>query len=65
MGHRRQQGVAAAEEALEATESSNSMPAEDSQTGIYTEHVFTDPLGVQNTGDPTSTYTRRYLKNVL
>ncbi|XP_017579164.2 C-Jun-amino-terminal kinase-interacting protein 4 isoform X2 [Pygocentrus nattereri] len=51
--------VAAAEEALEATESSSTTPAEESHQGIYTEHVFTDPLGVQNTGDTLSTYTQR------
>ncbi|XP_017338929.1 C-Jun-amino-terminal kinase-interacting protein 4 isoform X3 [Ictalurus punctatus] len=56
---RRQPGVAAAEEALEATESSNTTPAEESQPGIYTEHVFTDPLGVQNNRDPLSSYTQR------
>uniref|UniRef100_A0A8C2AY39 Sperm associated antigen 9 n=1 Tax=Cyprinus carpio TaxID=7962 RepID=A0A8C2AY39_CYPCA len=39
--------VTAAEEALEATESSSNTPADESQPGIYTEHVFTDPLGVQ------------------
>uniref|UniRef100_A0A3B4BUB9 C-Jun-amino-terminal kinase-interacting protein 4 n=1 Tax=Pygocentrus nattereri TaxID=42514 RepID=A0A3B4BUB9_PYGNA len=48
-----------AEEALEATESSSTTPAEESHQGIYTEHVFTDPLGVQNTGDTLSTYTQR------
>ncbi|KAM4692328.1 LOW QUALITY PROTEIN: C-Jun-amino-terminal kinase-interacting protein 4-like [Rhinophrynus dorsalis] len=46
--------VATAEEATEATEvgvgSSNEL-ADISQTGIYTEHVFTDPLGVQNPSD--------------
>uniref|UniRef100_A0A4W4EAC7 RH2 domain-containing protein n=1 Tax=Electrophorus electricus TaxID=8005 RepID=A0A4W4EAC7_ELEEL len=30
------------------------------QAGVYTEHVFTDPLGVQNTGDATSTFSQRY-----
>uniref|UniRef100_A0A8B9KP47 C-Jun-amino-terminal kinase-interacting protein 4 n=1 Tax=Astyanax mexicanus TaxID=7994 RepID=A0A8B9KP47_ASTMX len=50
---------AAAEEALEATESSNTTPAEESQPGVYTEHVFTDPLGVKNTGDTLSNYTQR------
>uniref|UniRef100_A0A8B9KR94 C-Jun-amino-terminal kinase-interacting protein 4 n=1 Tax=Astyanax mexicanus TaxID=7994 RepID=A0A8B9KR94_ASTMX len=48
-----------AEEALEATESSNTTPAEESQPGVYTEHVFTDPLGVKNTGDTLSNYTQR------
>lgn len=56
---RRQVGVAAAEEALEATESSNTTPAEEGQSGIYTEHVFTDPLGVQNHRDTPSSYTQR------
>lgn len=56
---RGQVGVAMAEEALEATESSNATPAEEGQAGIYTEHVFTDPLGVQNNRDTTSSYTQR------
>ncbi|XP_058261735.1 C-Jun-amino-terminal kinase-interacting protein 4 isoform X2 [Hemibagrus wyckioides] len=56
---RRQVGVTAAEEALEATESSNTTPAEEGQSGIYTEHVFTDPLGVQNHRDTPSSYTQR------
>ncbi|XP_016348582.1 C-Jun-amino-terminal kinase-interacting protein 4 isoform X2 [Sinocyclocheilus anshuiensis] len=34
--------VAAAEEALEATESHSNTPADESRPGIYTEHVFTD-----------------------
>ncbi|KAI4904753.1 hypothetical protein NFI96_025112 [Prochilodus magdalenae] len=59
LGQHRQDGVAAAEEALEATESSNTTPADESQPGIYTEHVFTDPLGVQNTADTPSTYSQR------
>uniref|UniRef100_A0A3B1JB46 C-Jun-amino-terminal kinase-interacting protein 4 n=1 Tax=Astyanax mexicanus TaxID=7994 RepID=A0A3B1JB46_ASTMX len=59
LGMRRQHGIAAAEEALEATESSNTTPAEESQPGVYTEHVFTDPLGVKNTGDTPSNYTQR------
>ncbi|KAI5103038.1 C-Jun-amino-terminal kinase-interacting protein 4-like, partial [Silurus meridionalis] len=54
-----QVGVAAPEEAMEATESSNTTPAEDGQSGIYTEHVFTDPLGVQNNRDTLSSYTQR------
>lgn len=56
---RTQVGVAAAEEALEATESSSTTPAEEGQPGIYTEHVFTDPLGVQNNRDTPSSYTQR------
>ncbi|KAM3921960.1 C-Jun-amino-terminal kinase-interacting protein 4 isoform 3-T3 [Leptodactylus fuscus] len=49
--------VPTAEEATEATEAGDS-PTEDvadiTQAGIYTEHVFTDPLGVQNTTDDTT-----------
>ncbi|XP_069605210.1 C-Jun-amino-terminal kinase-interacting protein 4 isoform X2 [Ranitomeya imitator] len=49
--------VPTAEEATEATEAGDS-PTDDvadiTQAGIYTEHVFTDPLGVQNTTDDTS-----------
>lgn len=56
---RRQVGVAAAEEALEATESSNTTPVEEGQSGIYTEHVFTDPLGVQSSRNTPSSYTQR------
>ncbi|XP_076856181.1 C-Jun-amino-terminal kinase-interacting protein 4 isoform X2 [Brachyhypopomus gauderio] len=59
LGQQQQSGMAAAEEALEATESSSAITAEECQSGVYTEHVFTDPLGVQNTGDATSTYTQR------
>ncbi|XP_061080686.1 C-Jun-amino-terminal kinase-interacting protein 4 isoform X3 [Conger conger] len=55
-------GVPTAEEATEATEASAG-PADEgldvSQPGIYTEHVFTDPLGVQNTPDTPPTYPRR------
>ncbi|KAF4106953.1 hypothetical protein G5714_012943 [Onychostoma macrolepis] len=54
-----QDGVTAAEEALEATESNSNTPADESQPGIYTEHVFTDPLGVQNSRDTPSSYTQR------
>ncbi|KAM4664615.1 C-Jun-amino-terminal kinase-interacting protein 4 isoform 2-T2 [Discoglossus pictus] len=46
------ENVPTAEEATEATEvgeGSTDDVADVSQTGIYTEHVFTDPLGVQNT----------------
>ncbi|XP_026855439.2 C-Jun-amino-terminal kinase-interacting protein 4 isoform X5 [Electrophorus electricus] len=59
LGQQQQAGMAAAEEALEATESSSTTPAEEGQAGVYTEHVFTDPLGVQNTGDATSTFSQR------
>lgn len=49
--------VPTAEEATEATEAGDS-PTDDvadiTQAGIYTEHVFTDPLGVQTTSDDTS-----------
>uniref|UniRef100_A0A673IS10 C-Jun-amino-terminal kinase-interacting protein 4 n=1 Tax=Sinocyclocheilus rhinocerous TaxID=307959 RepID=A0A673IS10_9TELE len=54
-----QDGVTAAEEALEATESNSNTPADENQPGIYTEHVFTDPLGVQNSRDTPSSYTQR------
>lgn len=43
-------GVPTAEEATEATEEEEEAPGtETSQPGIYTEHVFTDPLGAQPT----------------
>lgn len=43
-------GVPTAEEATEATEDEEEAPGTDSsQPGIYTEHVFTDPLGAQST----------------
>uniref|UniRef100_A0A8C4TIS3 C-Jun-amino-terminal kinase-interacting protein 4 n=1 Tax=Erpetoichthys calabaricus TaxID=27687 RepID=A0A8C4TIS3_ERPCA len=55
-------GVATAEEATEATEA-NSGSVDDvvdiSQPGIYTEHVFTDPLGVQNTAETSAAYQKR------
>uniref|UniRef100_A0A8C1S9Y7 Sperm associated antigen 9 n=1 Tax=Cyprinus carpio TaxID=7962 RepID=A0A8C1S9Y7_CYPCA len=54
LAQRQQDGVTAAEEALEATESNSNTPADESQPGIYTEHVFTDPLGVQNSRDMLS-----------
>ncbi|XP_016382761.1 C-Jun-amino-terminal kinase-interacting protein 4 isoform X4 [Sinocyclocheilus rhinocerous] len=59
LGQRQQDGVTAAEEALEATESNSNTPADENQPGIYTEHVFTDPLGVQNSRDTPSSYTQR------
>lgn len=41
-------GVPTAEEATEATEEEEETPGTDSsQPGIYTEHIFTDPLGAQ------------------
>lgn len=45
--------VPTAEEATEATEVGDISTDDvaDIQAGIYTEHVFTDPLGVQNTTD--------------
>uniref|UniRef100_A0AAY4EWW1 C-Jun-amino-terminal kinase-interacting protein 4 n=1 Tax=Denticeps clupeoides TaxID=299321 RepID=A0AAY4EWW1_9TELE len=46
-----ERGVSA-EEAMEATENSMSADgAEFPQPGVYTEHEFTDPLGVQHTSD--------------
>ncbi|XP_067286848.1 C-Jun-amino-terminal kinase-interacting protein 4 isoform X2 [Pseudorasbora parva] len=59
LGQRTQDGVTAAEEALEATESSSGTPADESQSGVYTEHVFTDPLGVQSSRDTPAKYTQR------
>nr|XP_014347057.1 PREDICTED: C-Jun-amino-terminal kinase-interacting protein 4 isoform X2 [Latimeria chalumnae] len=53
------ENIPTAEEATEATEA-NAGSGEElidvSQTGIYTEHVFIDPLGVQNTSDTLPTY---------
>ncbi|XP_078510548.1 C-Jun-amino-terminal kinase-interacting protein 4 [Lissotriton helveticus] len=49
--------VATAEEATEATEGNAGTVedlADNMQTGVYTEHVFMDPLGVQNTEDEFS-----------
>ncbi|XP_066469437.1 C-Jun-amino-terminal kinase-interacting protein 4 isoform X2 [Tiliqua scincoides] len=46
------ENVQTAEEATEATEvnaGSGEDTADVAQTGVYTEHVFTDPLGVQDT----------------
>ncbi|XP_066560850.1 C-Jun-amino-terminal kinase-interacting protein 4 isoform X2 [Amia ocellicauda] len=54
--------VPAAEEAMEATEASAGSgddSADVSQPGIYTEHVFTDPLGVQNTAESSPVYPQR------
>ncbi|XP_060757583.1 sperm associated antigen 9a isoform X2 [Neoarius graeffei] len=49
-------GVPTAEEATEATEEEEEAPGtETSQPGIYTEHVFTDPLGAQSTESTTAT----------
>ncbi|XP_056152874.1 C-Jun-amino-terminal kinase-interacting protein 4 isoform X2 [Lampris incognitus] len=48
------------EEATEATEA-NEGPGDQREglRGIYTEHVFTDPLGAQQTGETPSNYTQR------
>ncbi|XP_046721816.1 sperm associated antigen 9a isoform X9 [Silurus meridionalis] len=49
-------GVPTAEEATEATEEEEEASGTDtSQPGIYTEHVFTDPLGAQPTESSTAT----------
>uniref|UniRef100_A0A2K6S8V0 C-Jun-amino-terminal kinase-interacting protein 4 n=1 Tax=Saimiri boliviensis boliviensis TaxID=39432 RepID=A0A2K6S8V0_SAIBB len=62
------ENVPTAEEATEATEG-NAGSAEDtvdiSQTGVYTEHVFTDPLGVQIPEDLSPVYQSRYNNYVL
>uniref|UniRef100_A0AAY4EV02 C-Jun-amino-terminal kinase-interacting protein 4 n=1 Tax=Denticeps clupeoides TaxID=299321 RepID=A0AAY4EV02_9TELE len=55
----KERGVSA-EEAMEATENSMSADgAEFPQPGVYTEHEFTDPLGVQHTAETPSSYTQR------
>ncbi|XP_058270952.1 sperm associated antigen 9a isoform X10 [Hemibagrus wyckioides] len=52
--------VPTAEEATEATEDEEEPPGTDtSQPGIYTEHVFTDPLGAQSTESSTATDKER------
>ncbi|XP_042253121.1 C-Jun-amino-terminal kinase-interacting protein 4 isoform X1 [Thunnus maccoyii] len=50
----------AAEEATEATEASAG-PADqrESLRGVYTEHVFTDPLGAQQTAETPASYSQR------
>ncbi|XP_078081998.1 C-Jun-amino-terminal kinase-interacting protein 4-like isoform X6 [Mustelus asterias] len=59
------ESLLAAEEATEATESNLNLPLSDddltdgSQSGAYTEHVFTDPLGVQSSSDSAQTFNRR------
>ncbi|RXM36805.1 C-Jun-amino-terminal kinase-interacting protein 4 [Acipenser ruthenus] len=58
-------GVLTAEEATEATEvnaESGDDAADTSQRGIYTEHVFTDPLGVQNTSESSPVFHNRHVK---
>lgn len=53
-------GVPAAEEAMEATEEDQESPGQDtSQPGIYTEHVFTDPLGTESSGASASNDNQR------
>lgn len=62
--------IVSPEEATEATES-NLSPGEgglshsrsqtlDLTTGIYTEHVFTDPLGVQQPPETPASYSQRW-----
>lgn len=61
------ENVPTAEEATEATEvsaGSGEDLADPAQTGVYTEHVFTDPLGVQNTTEGSPVYQPRYMANV-
>uniref|UniRef100_A0A672PFN6 C-Jun-amino-terminal kinase-interacting protein 4 n=1 Tax=Sinocyclocheilus grahami TaxID=75366 RepID=A0A672PFN6_SINGR len=54
MGTPSEDGFPAAEEAMEATEEEQESPGQDtSQPGIYTEHVFTDPLGTESSGPST------------
>ncbi|XP_044130781.1 C-Jun-amino-terminal kinase-interacting protein 4 isoform X6 [Bufo gargarizans] len=59
--------VPTAEEATEATEAGDS-PTDDvadiTQAGIYTEHVFTDPLGVQSTAEDASSESDLYKDGV-
>ncbi|XP_016890167.1 C-Jun-amino-terminal kinase-interacting protein 4 isoform X3 [Cynoglossus semilaevis] len=51
---------AAAEEATEATEGSSGVPDHSGALrGVYTEHVFTDPLGVQQTSETAAGSTQR------
>ncbi len=53
-------GLPAAEEATEATEEEQESPGQDtSQPGIYTEHVFTDPLGTESSGTSTGNDNQR------
>ncbi len=54
-------GLPAAEEATEATEEEQESPGQDtSQPGIYTEHVFTDPLGTESSGTSTGNDNQRW-----
>ncbi|KAM3592273.1 uncharacterized protein V6R79_016023 [Siganus canaliculatus] len=50
----------AAEEAIEATEAgAESADRRGSLRGVYTEHVFTDPLGAQQTAETLANYSQR------
>ncbi|XP_054026795.1 C-Jun-amino-terminal kinase-interacting protein 4 isoform X3 [Dryobates pubescens] len=54
-----EENIPTAEEATEATEVSAGTgedAADIAQTGVYTEHVFTDPLGVQHTAEASPVY---------
>ncbi|XP_054249814.1 C-Jun-amino-terminal kinase-interacting protein 4 isoform X1 [Indicator indicator] len=54
-----EENIPTAEEATEATEVSAGTgedAADIAQSGVYTEHVFTDPLGVQNTAEASPVY---------
>lgn len=58
--------IPTAEEATEATEVSAGTEdiTDIGQTGVYTEHVFTDPLGVQNT-EASPVYQPGYVIGVI
>lgn len=46
---------------MEATEEDHESPGQDnSQPGMYTEHVFTDPLGTESAGESTGADNQRY-----
>ncbi|KGL86134.1 C-Jun-amino-terminal kinase-interacting protein 4, partial [Charadrius vociferus] len=61
------ENIPTAEEATEATEV-NAGTGEDAadiaQTGVYTEHVFTDPLGVQNTTEASPVTESELYKDI-
>jgi hypothetical protein len=61
------ENIPTAEEATEATEG-NAGSTEDtvdiSQPGVYTEHVFTDPLGVQIPEDLSPVFQSRYASEI-
>ncbi|XP_066187974.1 C-Jun-amino-terminal kinase-interacting protein 4 isoform X3 [Sylvia atricapilla] len=62
------ENIPTAEEATEATEVSAGTgedTADIAQTGVYTEHVFTDPLGVQHTTEASPVYQPKYLASVF